>query len=290
MSGKIIGLVIFLGVAVFLALGSLYTVSERQLALVVQFGEPRRTIDSPGLKFKVPFFEQVIFLDKRIRSLDVRPQEVLASDQKRIVVDSFARFKIVDPLKTYQAARNEAGAENLLEKIMESTVRQVLANEPMPAIVSGERAALMERISIITNQQAASLGVEVVDVRLKRVDLPEENSKAIYDRMETDRKREAAEIRAQGTEEVLKIRANADREVATLMASAGKDSQIIKGEADALAVKIFADAYSQDTEFFEFYRTMQAYKKAISKDDTSLVLSPDSEFFKMMFGEGSNKR
>ncbi len=284
MSTKVIALLVLLAASVFLALGSVYTVSERQLALVVQFGEPRRTVDEPGLKFKVPFVEQVIFLDKRIRSLDVRPQEVLASDQKRIVVDSIARFKIVDPLKTYQAARNEAGAESLLEKIMESTVRQVLANEPMPAIVSGERAALMKRISTITNEQAASLGVEVIDVRLKRVDLPAENSQAIYDRMETDRKREAAEIRAKGAEEVLKIRANADREVATLMATAGRDSQIIRGEADAKAVKIFADAYSRDIEFFEFYRTMQAYKKAISKDDTSLVLSPDSEFFKMMFG------
>lgn len=285
MSGKMIALVILLVATVFLAMGSIFTVSERQLALVVQFGEPRRTVSEPGLQFKLPYVEQVIFLDKRIRSLDVRPQEVLASDQKRIVVDSFARFKIIDPLKTYQAAGNEARAEGLLEKIMESTVRQVLANEPMPMIVSGDRSALMKRISIITNEQAVTLGVEVVDVRLKRVDLPEENSQAIYSRMETDRKREAAEIRAQGEEEVLKIRANADREVATLKATAGRDSQIIRGEADARAVKIFADAYSQDVAFFEFYRTMQAYKTAISKDDTALVLSPDSEFFKMMFGE-----
>lgn len=263
------------------ALSSVFTVTERQQALVVQFGNPQKEVKEPGLYFKLPFVQQVIYLDKRIRSLDVRPQEVLASDQKRIVVDSFARYKIIDPLKTYQSARNELGAENLLEKIMESTVRQVLANEPMPAIVSGERAELMQRISEITNVQARTLGIEVIDVRLKRVDLPAQNSQAIYGRMETDRKREASEIRAEGEEQVIKITANADREVATLIANANKLAQITRGEADAKAVKIFADAYTQDEEFFEFYRTMEAYKIALKKEDTTLVLSPDSEFLKM---------
>jgi len=272
--------VIAVAVAI-VAISSVFTVTERQQALVVQFGNPQKEVKEPGLYMKLPFVQQVIYLDKRIRSLDVRPQEVLASDQKRIVVDSFARYKIIDPLKTYQSARNELGAENLLEKIMESTVRQVLANEPMPAIVSGERAELMKRISEITNVQARTLGIEVVDVRLKRVDLPAQNSQAIYDRMETDRKREAAEIRAEGEEQVIKITATADREVATLKANANKLAQITRGEADAKAVKIFADAYTQDEDFFEFYRTMQAYKLALKKEDTTLVLSPDSEFLKM---------
>ena len=266
---------------VIVGISSVFTVTERQQALVVQFGNPQKEVKEPGLYLKLPFVQQVIYLDKRIRSLDVRPQEVLASDQKRIVVDSFARYKIIDPLKTYQSARNELGAENLLEKIMESTVRQVLANEPMPAIVSGERAELMKRISEITNVQARTLGIEVVDVRLKRVDLPAQNSQAIYGRMETDRKREASEIRAEGEEQVIKITANADREVATLIANANKLAQITRGEADAKAVKIFADAYTQDVEFFEFYRTMEAYKVALKKEDTTLVLSPDSQFLKM---------
>lgn len=289
MNGKLLGLTITLVAVAFLALASVFTVNERQLALVVQFGNPKRIITEPGLQWKLPFIEQVTYLDKRIRSLDVRPQEVLASDQKRIVVDSFARYRIVHPLETFKAARDERGAERLLDKIMESTVRQVLANEEMPTIVSGERGALMKKISEITNVQAASIGIEVVDVRLKRVDLPPQNSQAIFDRMETERKREAAEIRAKGEEQVLIITANADREVATLTAEANKTAQIMSGEADAKAVKIFAHAYNQDVEFFEFYRTMQAYKKALGKDDTQLVLSPDSEFFKMLMSGGNRK-
>lgn len=272
------------------ALSSMFVVTERQQALVVQFGNPQKQVTEPGLYFKTPFVQQVIYLDKRVRSLDIRPQEVLASDQKRIVVDSFARYKIIDPLKAYQSARNELGAENLLEKIMESTVRQVLANEPMPAIVSGERGSLMKKISEITNVQAGTLGIEVIDVRLKRVDLPAQNSQAIFNRMETDRKQEAAEIRAVGEEQVIIIKAGADREVATLKANANKTSQIIRGEADGLAVKIFADAYSKDKEFFDFYRTMQAYKKSLPSENTSLVMSPDSEFLKMFLNIDSQKK
>lgn len=272
------------------ALSSMFVVTERQQALVVQFGNPQKQVTEPGLYFKTPFVQQVIYLDKRVRSLDIRPQEVLASDQKRIVVDSFARYRIIDPLKAYQSARNELGAENLLEKIMESTVRQVLANEPMPAIVSGERRSLMKKISEITNVQAGTLGIEVIDVRLKRVDLPAQNSQAIFNRMETDRKQEAAEIRAVGEEQVIIIKAGADREVATLKANANKTSQIIRGEADGLAVKIFADAYSKDKEFFDFYRTMQAYKKSLPSENTSLVMSPDSEFLKMFLNIDSQKK
>lgn len=272
------------------ALSSMFVVTERQQALVVQFGNPQKQVTEPGLYFKTPFVQQVIYLDKRVRSLDIRPQEVLASDQKRIVVDSFARYRIIDPLKAYQSARNELGAENLLEKIMESTVRQVLANEPMPAIVSGERGSLMKKISEITNVQAGTLGIEVIDVRLKRVDLPAQNSQAIFNRMETDRKQEAAEIRAVGEEQVIIIKAGADREVATLKANANKTSQIIRGEADGLAVKIFADAYSKDKEFFDFYRTMQAYKKSLPSENTSLVMSPDSEFLKMFLNIDSQKK
>ncbi|WP_020400055.1 protease modulator HflC [Kordiimonas gwangyangensis] len=287
---SIFGLVV-LGAVLITGFSSVFVVDERNQAIVVQFGEPKRTVTEPGLQFKLPFVEQVIYLDKRILSLDVQPQEVLASDQRRILVDSFARYRISDPLKRYQAARTDAQAESLLENAMESTVRQVLAQEPMVGIVSGQRAELMKRISDLTNERAQSFGLEVVDVRLKRVDLPTANSEAIFRRMETERQREAAEKRATGQRDAVKIKATADRQVAELIAEAERQSQTIRGEADGKAVKIFADAFGKDKEFFEFYRTMQAYRTALGKDDTRLVLSPDSEFFKLFMNEsGKTKR
>ncbi|WP_262691157.1 protease modulator HflC [Kordiimonas aestuarii] len=285
----IFGLVV-LGAIVITGFNSIYQVDERNQAIVVKFGEPKRTVTEPGLKFKLPFVEQVIYLDKRILSLDVPPQQVMASDQRRILVDSFARYRIVDPLKRYQAARTDAAAESLLENAMESTVRQVLAQEPMAEIVSGQRVQLMTRISELTNERAKTFGLEVVDVRLKRVDLPAENSEAIFRRMETERQREAAEKRASGQRDAVKIQATADRQVAELIAEAERKSQTIRGEADGQAVKIFAEAFGKDQDFFEFYRTMQAYKKALGKDDTRLVLSPDSEFFKLFMNEGGKAK
>jgi len=289
MNGKSIFGIVFLLIALFVGADSVYTVDEREQALVVQFGEPKRTVPNPGLHFKLPIVEQVIYLDKRILSLDRRPQEVLASDQRRIVVDSFARYRIVDPLKRYQAAASDVIANDLLDKIMDTTVRNVLGKVQMNNIVSGERASLMGEISRITNQQAATIGLEVIDVRLKRVDLPPQNSTAIFQRMETERQQEAAEKRAEGTRDAVKIRADADRQVAVLVAEAGKQAQIIRGEADGAATKIFAEAFGKDEEFFEFYRTMQAYRLALGKDDTRLVLSPDSEFFKLFVNSNGGK-
>lgn len=289
MGGKSIFGIVILLIIVFVGADSVYTVDEREQALVVQFGEPKRTIPNPGLHFKLPIVEQVIYLDKRILSLDRRPQEVLASDQRRIVVDSFARYRIVDPLKRYQAAANDVIANDLLDKIMDTTVRNVLGKVQMNNIVSGERASLMAEISRITNQQAATIGLEVIDVRLKRVDLPPQNSTAIFQRMETERQQEAAEKRAEGNRDAVKIRADADRQVAVLVAEAEKQSQIIRGEADGAATKIFAEAFGKDEEFFEFYRTMQAYRIALGKDDTRLVLSPDSDFFKLFVNSNGGK-
>jgi len=288
MSTKSLFGLIILAVLAFTGLSSLYVVKEGEQALVVKFGEPKRTVTEAGLHVKVPFMEQVITLEKRIMSLDIRPQEVLASDQRRLVVDSFARYRIVDPLKRYQAARTEAGAASLLENAMESTVREVLAKETMQNIVSGQRAELMQRIRDITNDKAKSFGLEVVDVRLKRVDLPKANSQAIFARMETERKREATEKRAVGQRDAVKIKAMADRNAAELNADAGRKAQIIRGQADAQAVKIFAQAFGKDEDFFEFYRTLQAYKKALNKDNTTLVLSPDSDFLKL-FENGDKK-
>lgn len=281
MNAKAIAGLISLALIFFVGASSLYIVSEREQALVVQFGEPKRTVPEPGLHFKLPIVEQVIFIDKRILSLDIRPQEVLASDQRRILVDSFARYKVVDPLKRYQAAATDRIASDLLEGIMVSTVRDVLASEPMQNIVSGQRANLMDQISELTNQRAASIGLEVVDVRLKRVDLPPQNSQAIFQRMQTERQQEAAEKRAEGKRDAVKITSDADRQEAVLIANAERQSQIIRGEADGRAVKIFAEAFGKDEDFFEFYRTMQAYRAALGSDDTRLILSPDSEFFKL---------
>lgn len=289
MNNKLIAGLIILFVIVVAIFNSFFIVNEREQALVVEFGKIQRPVQEAGLHFKIPVMQQVIFLEKRVLSLDVRPQEVLAADQRRILVDSFARFRIVDPVLRYQAAANDRIAADLLEKIMESTVRQVLAKEPMQNIVSGERAQLMQQISDITNEQAKSIGLEVIDVRLKRVDLPIQNSKAIFQRMETERQQEAAEKRAEGNRDAIKIKADADRQVAVLVAEAEKQAQIIRGEADGRAVKIFADAFGKDEDFFEFYRTMQAYRKALGQNDTTLVLSPDSEFFKLFVNSGEKK-
>jgi membrane protease subunit HflC len=290
MNAKAIAGIVSLVILLILGASSIYVIDERQQAIVVQFGQPKRVIKEPGLKFKTPFIEQVIFLDKRILSLDKRPQEIIASDQRRIVVDSFARYKIVDPLKRYQAAANDTIANDLLEKILDTTVRNVLGRVEMNKIVSGERGSLMDEISKITNERAASIGLEVLDVRLKRVDLPSQNSQAIFRRMETERQQEAAEKRAEGQRDAVKITSDADRQVAVLVADAEKRSQIIRGEADGRAVKIFADAFGRDEEFFEFYRTMQAYRTALGKDDTRLILSPDSDFFKLFVNSDGAKK
>ncbi|WP_374764881.1 protease modulator HflC [Yunchengibacter salinarum] len=278
-------LIVLIALGAILASMSMFTVDERKQAIVVQFGEPKRTITEPGLHFKTPFVEQVILLDRRLLSLDVPPQEVIAEDQRRIVVDSFARFRIVDPLKTYQAARTEAKAASLLENIMFSNVRQVLADETMLTIVSGQRAALMERIGKLTNEKAETLGLEVADVRLIRVDLPKANSEAVFSRMRAEREQEAALERAEGQREASRIRANADRRRSEILAKADKESEQIRGRAEAVAAGTFAKVHEKDPEFFKFYRTLQAYRASMSADDTTLVLSPDSEFFRLFMGE-----
>lgn len=289
MNVKTIVLSVVVLLALIVGLSSVYIVNEREQAIIVQFGKPKRTVRNPGLHVKMPLLEQVIFIDKRTLSLDVPPQEVLASDQARILVDSFARYRIIDPLKRYQAASSDARAASLLEQILQSTVRDVLASQPMPEIVSGQRASVMQQIEEITNQQAATIGIEVVDVRLKRVDLPAQNSNAIFRRMETERQQEAAEKRAVGQRDAVKITSDADRQRATLVAEAERKSQVIRGEADARAVKVFAEAFGKDEEFFEFYRTMQAYKASLGKSDTRLILSPDSEFFELFVNSSKSK-
>lgn len=290
MNGKMIGGLVVLGLVVFLALSSFFVVTEREQALVVQFGEPKRTVVEPGLHFKKPFLEQIIILEKRILSLDLPEREIRTGDKKQIVIDDFARFRIADPLKAYVTVRTEAVAAERLQESLISEVRQVISEAPLPVLMSEGRAELMTKIRDKTNETAASFGLEVVDVRFKRVDLPEANSQAVFDRMRTERQREATEKRAEGRKVAVEIRANAERRVAEIKAQAELQSQITRGEADGIAVKTFADAFGKDEDFFEFYRTMQAYKKALGKDDTTLVLSPDSDFFKLFVNSESKRK
>ena len=267
---------------------SIFIVKEINQAIVLQFGDPKRILMKPGLNFKVPFIQNVVFLDKRILNLDAPPAEVIASDQKRLIVDAFARFKIVDPLKFYISVGNERVARSRLSTIINSRIRSVLGTQRLQTLLSEERTKQMALIQDGVNNEAAKFGIEIVDVRIKRADLPPANSDAIYRRMQTEREREAKEFRAKGAEMAITITSTADKEVTVILADAEKQSQILKGEGDGQRNKIFADAFGQDPEFFAFYRAMQAYETALIGGETSLILSPDSEFFKF-FGNIKSK-
>ena len=268
--------ILVLGVIGFL---SVFTVEQTESALVLQLGEPKREITVPGLHFKIPIIQNVIKIDNRILHLDPEPAEVIASDQKRLVADAYLRYKITDPLLFFQAVTTEAAANIRLQSLLESALRETLGTQPLNAIISGQRLALMETVTQITSGQAEGLGITVIDVRIKRADLPEDNSVAVYQRMRTGREQEARQIRAEGAEAALRTRAQADREVTVILANARRDSEILRGLGDAEAIKLFADAFGQDIEFFSFYRSMQAYRTALGADDTTMVLSPDSDFF-----------
>ena len=259
---------------------SMFVVKEINQAIVLQFGDPKKIITEPGLNFKIPFIQNVAFLDRRILSLDPPPEEVIASDQKRLIVDAFARFKIVDPLKFYISVGNERVARSRLATIINSRLRNVLGKQSLATLLSQDRAKQMALIQEGVNNEAEKFGIEIIDVRIKRADLPQANSEAIYRRMQTEREREAKEFRAKGAEMAVTITSTADKEVTVLLANADKASEIMKGEGDGLRNRIFADAFGRDPEFFAFYRAMQAYEKALIGGDTSLILSPDSDFFK----------
>ena len=263
---------------------SLFIVQEISQAIVLQFGDPKKIVTKAGLNFKLPFIQNVVYLDKRILNLDNDPEEVIAADQKRLIVDAIARFKIVDPLKFYISVGNERVARSRLSTIINSRIRGVLGTQELATLLSTDRTKQMAIIQNDVNTEAKNFGIEIVDVRIKRADLPPANSEAIYKRMQTEREREAKEFRAQGAEIAQKIRSTADKDVTVLLAEANKKSEIMKGEGDGLRNKIFADAFGKDPQFFGFYRAMQAYEKALIGGETSLVLSPDSEFFKF-FGK-----
>jgi membrane protease subunit HflC len=278
-------IIIVLGAVAFF---SIFIVKEINQAIVLQFGDPKRIISNPGINFKIPFIQNVVFLDKRILNLDAPPEEVIASDQKRLIVDAFARFQIVDPLKFYISVGNERVARSRLSTIINSRIRSVLGKQRLQILLSADRTNQMALIQDGVNNEAEKFGIKIVDVRIKRADLPPANSEAIYRRMQTEREREAKEFRARGAEMAITITSTADKEVTVILAEAEKKSQIMKGEGDGQRNKIFADAFGRDPEFFSFYRAMQAYEKALIGGETSLILSPDSEFFKF-FGNIKKK-
>ena len=276
-------------VVIILVLSSTFKVTEYEQVILLQFGEPRKVVNAygtqePGLYLKTPFVQNVETFDKRILDFDAPAEEVILGDQKRLVVDAFIRYRIIEPLLFFQTVGSEGIARSRLGAILNAAIRQVLGTVELITVLSGERGQLMTFILDQVNRQSKDFGVDVVDVKIRRADLPDENSQAVYRRMQTERDREAKEYRAQGDEASQRIRSRADKERTILLANAKRESEIIRGQGDALAVKIFADAFGQDEDFFSFYRSMQAYRQALGADDTTLVLSPDSEFFRF-FGQ-----
>jgi membrane protease subunit HflC len=266
--------------ALILAYSSLFTLPQTRQALVLRFGEPVEVYTDAGLHVKWPFIENVIYIDKRILDLEAPAQEVIASDQKRLVVDAFARYKIIDPLRFYQTVGTQEAANNRLSTLLNGALRRVLGEVTFINVVKDDRDNLMTRIRDQLDREARALGINVIDVRIRRADLPEQNSQAVYQRMQTERQREAAEFRAQGAQRAQEIRSRADRDVTVLVADAQAKAEQIRGEGDATRNRIFADAFNQDPDFFAFYRSMQAYETSLRHNDTRMLLKPDSDFFR----------
>lgn len=279
------GLIVIAAALVVALYASVFTVGQMQQALVLQFGRVRAVLnqtgeDRPGLYFKVPFIENVIIFDKRVLDLDLPVQALLTADRQNLEVDAFARYRIIDPLRFYQAVGNIALANQRLASFTNSSLRNVLARSTRDAIVKTDRTRLMNEIQEDVNRQAKALGVQIVDLRMTRVDLPAQNSTAVYERMKTERKREAADIRANGEQIAATIRARADRDVTVILAEANQKSEQLRGQGDADRNRILAEAFSKDPDFFAFYRSMQAYENGLKGSDTRLVISPNSDFFR----------
>ena len=262
------------------AMSSLFIVDQTEQALVLQFGQPRRVITTPGLQAKQPFIQNVIIYDKRLLDFEPPPEEVIASDQKRLVVDTYARYRITDPLLFYQTVFTEAGVRARLGALVSGSLRQVIGNVTLSALLSPERAKIMREIRDEVAGQAKPFGIDVVDVRIRRADLPTQNSEAIYARMRSERQQQAAQYRGEGAEAAQTVRANADRERTVILADAQRNGQKLRGEGDAQAIDIYAKAYDQDKDFFAFYRSLQAYRDAFAGNNTSFVLNPNSSFFR----------
>ena len=273
-------LVVVAGAALILLFSSVYLVYQPEQAIVLQFGEPVRLVNEPGLKFKVPFIQNVVFYDSRLLNLDPPAQEVVLNDKKRLDVDSFTRYRIIDPLKFYQTVRTEEQARSKLAEIVNSSLRKVLGRVTLTELLSEQRTQIMQDISSTVKKDAEAIGVSVADVRIRRADLPIEVMQAINHRMRTERERDAKEFRAKGQQQAQNIRATADKEATIIVAEAEKNAQITRGEGDNEAVTLWNKTVGQDVDFYEFYRSLDAYRKSLGQEDTSLVLSPDSAFFK----------
>lgn len=275
--------------AAILAVSSIYVVNERQQALLFQFGEVQTVQQEAGLYFKIPGLQNVVYLEKRLLRFDLAPREVILGDSKRLVVDAIARYRIIDPLKFYQRATNEAGVQRLIDPILDSNLREQLGQVEIQDVISERRNEVMVLTARKSSESTKDLGIEIVDVRIVRADLPRANTDNVVRRMITERQREAAEERALGQKTSEEIKARADRDSTIIVAEAKKTAEILRGEGEADRNRIFANAFSKDPEFFEFYRSMQAYRAAFNSDDTTMVLSPDSDFFKY-FGSDSGKK
>ncbi len=275
---------------VFVLFNSLYILPQTEQAIVLQFGEPVRLVKEPGLKFKVPFIQNVVFYDNRLLNLDPPAQEIVLNDKKRLDVDSFTRFRIIDPLKFYQTVRTEEQARSKLKEIVNSSVRKILGRTTLQELLSQKRTQIMSDISAAVKTDAQQIGVSVADVRIRRADLPIEVLQAINARMKTERERDAKEFRAQGQQNAQQIRAKAEKERTIIIAEAAKQAEILRGEGDREATRIWNKAANRDPQFFAFYRSLAAYKKALNEGKTSLVLSPDSEFFRYFQKAPANTR
>ncbi|MBN8512166.1 MAG: protease modulator HflC [Rickettsiales bacterium] len=272
--------IISIFITIIIMSGALFTVDQRETAVVFQFGEAVRVVDTPGLKVKVPFIQDVQFLDKRILNVSAEEKELTASDEKRLIVDAFAKYKIIEPVMFIKTVHNYSGANLRLNKILESAMRTVIGRYPLNTLLTEQRSILMQQIRDLVHKEAALFGIKILDVRILKSDLPTENSDAIYQRMKTERHKEAKQIRAEGAEEAARIKARADKENKVILATAYMDAQKIKGEGDSEAAKLYNASYSKDWEFYNFYRSLIAYRAALNKDNTQFVLSPKAEFFK----------
>ena len=279
MTPKKIALSAFIIIILFIGGSSFFYVDQRVQALVLQFGEPVKLIKTPGLQFKIPLMQNVEYFDKRLILFDNPREEIISSDKKRLIVDTFARYIIVDPLKYYQTIRYESALRNRLGSILNDSLRQVLGRVPLADVISNKRKALLDEVGILVAAEAKDFGIKVEDVRIRRADLPPANSEAIFRRMQTERQQEAAQFRAEGNEEARKITSESERERTVLLANAERDGEILKGQGDAGKNKILGEAFSKDPEFFAFYRSMKAYSVALNNGDTTMVLSPESTFF-----------
>jgi membrane protease subunit HflC len=288
MKAKSVGALVAAAVILVFAADGLFTVYQTKQALVVRLGEPVRVITEPGLHVKIPFVDTVISIDNRILDLENAAEEVFALDQRRLVIDAFARYRITDALRFYQTVTNIDGANSRLSSLLNAALRRVLGEATLIHVVRDERAMLMARVRDQLDREARAVGIEVVDVRIRRADLPEQNSQAVYSRMQTERQRQAASIRGEGNQKSQEIRAKADRDVTVIVAEAQSRAEQIRGEGDAERNRVFAEAFGKDQDFFAFYRSMQAYEAGLKANDTRLMLRPDSDFLRY-FGNPAGK-